>query len=144
MRSSMGFLLAAMLATACSSSSSTSEPDRCPIRKGTYTMAFKTRGGDCGDVSESVLNVDQPADAPGKTIPSDAPCVGQFVNSADNCETTMDETCPTTDGGKTKTAGKLTFDENAASGTGIVGITLSAPNGDVVCNGTYDAIVTRQ
>ncbi len=138
----MALVAALLLTAACSSSSSDDGP--CPIRKGTYTMAFRTRDGDCGDVSESVLNAEQPADAPGKTIPSDAPCTGQFVNSADNCATTMDQTCPTSDGGKTKTAGKLTFDEDASNGTGILGITLYAPNGDLVCNGSYDVVVTRQ
>ena len=136
-------LLGAVLVSACSSSSSSDGP--CAIRKGVYTMSWQTRGGDCGDLSESVINVDQPDDAPGKTVQADAPCSGSIVNSADNCIATMDQTCPVNgQPGSTKTTGKVTFSDDGAGGSGIVGIQLYDGAGALVCNGSYNLTFTRQ
>ncbi len=142
MRVAMG-VVGVVLVVGCSSSSSDDGP--CAIRKGTYTAALKTRGGDCGDLGELVANVDQPADAAGKTIPADAPCTGSFVNSADNCEVTIDQSCPTTGNpGSTKLTGKVTFSDDGSTGSGIVGIQLYDGAGSLVCNGTYDVAYKRQ
>lgn len=135
------FLL--VLLAACSSSEDDS--GQCASRKGTYSMTFATRGGDCGDVGESIFNADQPDNSGGTTVPADAPCTGQIVNSDDNCVATMDRTCPVAStGGASKLAGKVTFSKDGSSGSGVLGIEIRSSSGTLECSGTYDVKFARQ
>lgn len=138
-----GWVVVALVVVGCSSSAEDEPSGPCAPRKGTYTMAFRTRGGDCGDLSEQVFNSNQPDDAAGKTFSSDPPCVGRVVNSADNCSATLDNRCPA-GALSTKLAGKVDFTRDGAKGSGIFGITVYDPGGLPSCNGSYDVTFTRQ
>jgi hypothetical protein len=110
----------------------------CAQRSGTIRQNLTARSGNCGAVAESV------ATSPTQPTSLPAGCTGSLDVSADNCEVTMDATCPNGSGGATsKLTGKVTWNEAGTSGSGIVDLTARDGSGAVTCQGTYNAVYTK-
>jgi hypothetical protein len=126
---------------ACSSSDDAAETGPCAQRSGSYIARYTVRSGDCGATAEVVLNVDkQPTSV-------DPPCTGSISYTPDNCEVTYSSSCPN-DGavkGATLTVtGKSEWRRDAEVGTAVEDWSLVDANGQTVCHGTYDVLITKQ
>lgn len=127
-------LLTALLLLGCSSSTHASGP--CGQRQGTYVLDYTERSGDCGPVSEQIVNV---TGAP--TVPSS--CQGTATASADNCDVKTDYACPDPSAGTDHFTGDVTWSPDGSSGSGIQEITIYSPSGAVACESDYDVTITR-
>lgn len=101
-------------------------------------MNLTARSGGCGAGIESVATQSSQPTA------VEAPCTGTIGYSANNCDVTMDATCPAgSDGSLARMVGKVTWNEAGTSGSGILALTVKTAAGDTTCHGTYDAKYTK-
>ena len=125
---------------ACSSSSTSSNAGGgtcAPRSSGTYVTSYTTRSGNCGNLPVTVV-----AAAPDAGVP--AGCTGLDETSSNGCTAIIDVTCPTSFGGTQHRTGTTTWTSDAASGSGVLGVTTLDPSGAVVCTGSYDSSARRQ
>jgi hypothetical protein len=109
----------------------------CKERSGTYSVKHEQRSGNCGAISEYIVNVDQPA-------PS-SQCVFGGGYSADQCDGDMTSTCPNDNPatGSNKWVTSLTWNEDASHATGVVDLVITGTNGHGSCHSTYDLTYSR-
>ncbi len=127
---------ASALLVACSSSSSDEpKPTTCKRtdRAGIYRVAFTTQSGDCGDLPESLINLDAP----------DSTCkLASATYSNGDCKYSVDETCPVKGGTENHTVA-VTEQQNA-DGSHLTGTFTVQLSGNVTCTGTYGVSAVRQ
>lgn len=110
----------------------------CKARTGnTYRVNFDRRDGNCGDLPEQVVVLDD------TTPPGDLGCSGTRTLSEDRCEATSNQlTCPTPDG-YGRFTGTLSWNTEGSSGTGTLSFSVLDSGMSVICQGTYDATYTK-
>lgn len=129
-----------VLAVACGS-----DPDvavMCAERSGTYRTSFTERTGNCGQIPEQIDTLDEQPASPPK------PCTdGEIRYSKDNCEVTnIDITCPEEGierGATSIVSGKYRWSSDGGSGTGEANFVVKDAQGLVLCQSSYDVVVTR-
>lgn len=129
--------LVAVLA-ACSSSASTA-PTTCKKtdRTGVYRVTFSTQSGSCGDLPESLINLD--ASGSGTA----ACTVNQQTYASGDCKLTTDETCPIKGGGTNHSVFVTTQEtQDGSQIDGAFTIQISGTTAD--CTGTYGIKAVRQ
>lgn len=73
-----------------------------------------------------------------------ATCTGQIIYSADNCEVTnVNITCPTPSGQVVTRNGKYEWSTDATHGQGQLFLVLRETTGLLVCQSSYDVVITR-
>jgi hypothetical protein len=121
---------AAAIALACGGASGP-----CPQRSGAGTVKFTARSGTCGPIGEAVVKGQE-----GST--PTPPCTGTITHSADNCEMTVDSTCPN-GSGSLRQVGSGTFNQAGTSGTAVFSFTLKDATGSVSCTALPASSVQR-
>lgn len=112
----------------------------CDQREGTYELRYTETSGTCGDIPNQVFTIER---QPTEIV---APCTGEIVYSADNCEVTnVDVTCPET--GVAADAfsvsnGKYLWDCDAGAGEGTANLRVSDSVG-ILCQSSYDVFAER-
>ena len=129
----------ALVALSCSSTTTVS----CAQRVGSFITTFTQRSGNCGDIAAQSSTETSQATAP------PAGCTGTVSVSGDNCTSTVDETCPLTNGpggGSTlHLKGTVSWDAQSTHGTGqSAEIDVIGAAGRVLCSGTYDLSIAKE
>lgn len=110
----------------------------CKERSGTYRLRADLRTGNCGASGETVVVV---SDAAKEEVQQS--CAGEDIVSDDNCSISYDATCANPDNTSTRSAGKVTWGADGSSGSGTMALTVRAPSGAALCQGSYDIAYTR-
>ena len=144
----MRVLMALVMMTVVACSSSDDEAPAvgtghgpCAQRSGSFLMQYTRRTGSCGDIAETISNVPQQPTGPV------APCTGSISYSADNCEVTYDNTCPTdaiVKGGSGSVTGHSKWSVDGAYGEATESLAFFNADKAAICAGTYDVKATRQ
>jgi hypothetical protein len=109
----------------------------CRQRTGSASMTLTSTSGNCGSMPRVLITNVQ-------TTEVAAPCTGTVSYTADNCEMTVDQTCPAgADGSTLRQNGSGTWNEAGTTGTGAFAITVKDSAGAVTCYGTYDATIVK-
>ncbi len=115
---------------------------KCASRRGTYLVGVTTRDGASRRVSELLTVVPE---QPNAVV---APCIGTIEYSADNCDMTVQERCPITEGsdkgGYTIEVDRRRWSLDGSTSSGITYLVIYNAAGDRVLGGTYDEKWTRQ
>lgn len=133
-------LVASALQVACSSSDATpAKPTACKKtdRQGVYRVTFATQSGNCGELPESLINLD------GTPAPGSVCKINQQTYSENDCKLVVDELCPIKGGGENHTVAVTTQD--AADGSRLSGaFTVQVTGTPSNCTGTYGISAVRQ
>ncbi len=108
----------------------------CKQRSGSGTIVWTVKTGNCGGLPNTVITSMQ------ATAPT-YPCTGTVTYSDDNCEQTVDQTCPVAGGNFMRQTGSATFSEGGAGGDGTYQLLMTDGLGATVCQGTYDGTFTK-
>lgn len=100
----------------------------CAQRSGTYRHTYTEKSGTCGLFPEQITSLTEQPKAP------ESPCTGTIKYSTDNCQVTVDASCPTTTGGTLTQRGVMTWSENGDTGEGEFQIGMS---GTGSCSSIY-------
>lgn len=132
--------IAMLLVLAACSSKAQQKAGPCTPRQGSYLFHADQASGDCGQPSDQVLVFDE------KTQMAVAACSGSATQSQDLCAVTMDTVCPAEGvckGCKTSNTGKVNWDPNGDTGSGVLQIVGMNPNGTTACSSTYNVRYTK-
>ncbi len=112
----------------------------CGGRDGaTYAIDFVERSGDCGPIAEQVAT-------PEASSTAQSACTGGATVSADQCDVTLDLSCPLlgNTAGHEVDRGTVHWSDEGSIGVGIISI-VDFDGADIVaCRSTYDVTYTRQ
>jgi len=100
----------------------------CASRDGLYRVTLVAQSGNCGTISDIVLNANM--------APSNMSCTGGSTPSADMCSATVDTTCAV-EGGSVTMRGRVTWNRTGSLGTGTVYFDVVDRAGG--CHGVYSA-----
>lgn len=119
---------------------SDAEPARpCARRSGTFVTTFTERYGTCGpyrNVTGKDYSEESYAEQPDKPP---APCSGVIRAASDNCSTTVETSCPSSQQGVAfETKGVLHWNEDGTSASGDLEVSLTT------CKSTYHVEVSRR
>ena len=109
----------------------------CAQRSGTYSVKYSTRSGNCGAISESVFSRSTQPTSP------EPPCTGTIEYSTNNCEVTVNQTCPGTGTSTITMTGVAKWNALGTSATGVFEFSVASSVPSEVCRGTYDAVYTK-
>lgn len=109
-------------------------PEWCAAPSGLYEMTMTPESGNCSTgVIQAIVTLGGPAMVQG--------CVGDRSVSANNCEISLDITCPAEGGGTSKTTGKVAWNEDGGFGAGRLYMVLN--QGINSCDGIFRVTYTR-
>lgn len=112
------------------------EPQWCADPAGLYEVTLTMESGNCLDMPlKTIVNLSDTSAV--------AACTGIRTASANNCEIYVDRTCPAVEGGgTTRTAGKLTWNEDGSRGVGKLSMNINQGTG-ASCNGLFFVTYVR-
>lgn len=113
------------------------ESGPCTARSGLYRVTYRAQSGNCGPINEVVINADAPAGSGGMSA-----CMGVGL-TLDQCEGTLDTTCPIANGQIVATRGTVRWHRDAEGGSASLYIELRDATGAVTCNGIYAVTFSR-
>ncbi len=117
-----------------------SPPPLCTERSGTFTQTLVERSGTCGQIPDQIFSTTSQEAA--SMLQSG--CTGSSSTSADNCDVTLDVTCPGAAGYHVTQRGKVTWSNSGASATGVIQLVITTDDaGAAFCSSIYDVIVRR-
>lgn len=108
-------------------------------RDGTYVQRSTRRSGDCGDLPEQVVRIDDPHGLPANCALDAADEV-----SADQCKLSRSYTCTFDDGGSGSLTAITSEHDGGETVSGVLSMRLYDAAGGVRCVGSYDTTFTRQ
>jgi hypothetical protein len=110
----------------------------CTRRSGTFVAKFSEKVGTCGPYrafAGSDTTEETYTDQPDRPAP---PCTGFLRASSDNCSTTIETSCPSSNASTFETRGVLEWNDAGTSAAGDLEVRTPT------CKGTYQVVVTRR
>ncbi len=132
-------LMLALGIVACSSGEP--EADPCAPTSGSSAASYKLRTATCASAVQTAVNAERERNA------KDPGCTGSATYAKERCAVTYEKSCPNDavkPGGKLAINGQSTTNADGSITTSVETWVLRGPDGETLCELTYDvSVVTR-